>query len=126
MKTLGADPASADVDALGLAVVAVNIARSVVMATEGRIQMVPARWDCLRKCVSEYYITLGRLAMASRYLRGGGDMRKAARTKLAEVLGTTQRCDTAFAEAGQRSPLTTWDRQLDQVVELAIRITPSS
>jgi hypothetical protein len=45
-----------------------------------------------------------------------------AQTLLAEVLGAPLRCDRAFTAAGQRSPLTSTDHELDEAIGLAISI----
>uniref|UniRef100_A0ACD5WLL8 Uncharacterized protein n=1 Tax=Avena sativa TaxID=4498 RepID=A0ACD5WLL8_AVESA len=132
MKTLGDDPVSASADALGLAAHATTNARSAAMATGARIarllqagERVPARRDCLRKCVAEYDATVRRLTLAARDARiGGGDELSEAQRLLSEALGAPLRCDKAFADAGQMSPLSKADCQVDEAVGLALSILP--
>jgi hypothetical protein len=48
-----------------------------------------------------------------------------AQTLLAEVLGAPLRCDRAFTAAGQRSPLSSTDHELDEAIGLALTILPA-
>jgi pectinesterase inhibitor-like protein len=129
MKTLGADPESASMDAHDLAVDAVYIPMSAARSTGARIarlqlaETVPARRECLNKCAAEYNVTVRRLSDAGSYayVSGSEHLQKAQRL-LAETLGAPLRCDRAFTAAGQRSPLTSTDHELDEAIGLAISI----
>ncbi|KAM0880667.1 hypothetical protein ACQ4PT_033420 [Festuca glaucescens] len=118
LKTLRANPATAGADAPRLAAFAANIARSAAKATSARIgqlqaaETVPARRDCLAKCATEYHATVRRLSRAGRdAFIGDGDELREAQTLLAEALGAPLRCDRAFTDAGQKSPLSTADHE---------------
>ncbi|KAM0853405.1 hypothetical protein ACQ4PT_051100 [Festuca glaucescens] len=134
MKTLGADPESANLDAYDLAVDAVYMAMSAASArTTGariaRLQLaetVPARRECLNKCAAEYDVTVRRLSDAGNYAYVSGSYHlQLAHTLLAEALGAPLRCDRAFTAAGQRSPLSSTDHELDEAIGLAISILPT-
>jgi hypothetical protein len=68
-------------------------------------------------------VTVRRLSDAGSYayVSGSEHLQKAQRL-LAETLGAPLRCDRAFTAAGQRSPLTSTDHELDEAIGLAISI----
>ncbi|KAJ1288722.1 hypothetical protein BS78_02G110200 [Paspalum vaginatum] len=127
-----ADGASAtSADDRGLAAIAARAARATAKATGAKIarlqanETVPARRDCLAACAAEYAAAVRRLGRAARdAARGGGTLLQRAQTLLAEVTGTTARCDGAFDAARQYSPLDGADHGLDDQIELAIALLP--
>ena len=130
---LGRDAGSASADARGLAAIAARMARASAKDTGGRIsrmqanETVPARRDCLAACAAEYAAAVRRLGRAARgAARGGGAGLQRAQTLLAEAAGTPARCDGAFAAAGQDSPLAGADRGLNDEIELALSLLPST
>ncbi|KAF7013376.1 hypothetical protein CFC21_027462 [Triticum aestivum] len=130
VKTLGADPASATADELGLAVIALRMARATAKATGDHIAQLQAaetspRWRLgLDECAKDYAWTVSRLGRAAKdFATGGDEDRLTEVTALLEVRGTPVRCDKMFAFwAGESSPLTDADRELDGVIELAFNI----
>ncbi|KAK3126743.1 hypothetical protein QOZ80_7AG0561640 [Eleusine coracana subsp. coracana] len=129
MKTLLADRKSVSADTLGLAIIVLRIGRATAKATADKIaqrqgvETVPTRRDCLASCATEYAAAVRRLGRAARDA-AQGDL-QGAQNLLAEVTGTTARCEAAFAAAGQSSPLAGVDRELDDQLELAISFLPS-
>jgi pectinesterase inhibitor-like protein len=138
MKTMEADRASATADARGLAVIAARIARTAAKATADKIQAAlranetsPARWACLSACAAEYAATVRQLGHAARVAAGpagGGDRELAdAQALLAKAYGAPVTCDKQFSNAGlPDSPVSPADRQLDEVISLAIDFLPVS
>ncbi|XBI98115.1 hypothetical protein VPH35_018380 [Triticum aestivum] len=130
VKTLGAHPASATADELGLAVIALRMARVTAKATGDRIAQLraaetsPRRRLGLDECAKDYAWTVRRLERAVKdFATGGDEDRLREVTALLEVRGTPVRCDKMFVLwAGERSPLTDADRELDSVIELAFNI----
>jgi pectinesterase inhibitor-like protein len=108
------------------------MAMSAARATGARIarlqlaETVPARRECLNKCAAEYDVTVRRLSDAGSYayVSGSEHLQKAQRL-LAETLGAPLRCDRAFTAAGQRSPLSSTDHELDEAIGLALTILPA-
>ena len=131
VKTLGADPASATADELGLVVIAVRIAMATAKATGDRIARLqasetsPRRRLVLDECANDYALTVRWLGRASMDLAAGGDEDRLteAATLLEHVRGTPARCDKAFVLwAGERTPLTDADHELNGVTVLALKI----
>lgn len=129
VKTLGADPASATADELGLAVIAVRTARAAAKATGARIAQLqaaetsPQRRQFLDVCAKDYAATVRRLGRLARDAAAGGDGLTEADTLLEDVRGTPADCDKVFILwAGESSPLTDADRELDDVIVLAFKI----
>ena len=133
VKTLGADPASATADELGLAVIALRMAMATAKATGDRIARLraaetsPRRRLALDECAKDYTWTVRRLGRAAKYFAAGGDedrlTESEATTLLGDVRDTPARCDKAFVLwAGERSPLTDAGRELDDVMVLAFNI----
>ena len=133
VKTLGADPASAMADELGLVVIAVKIAMATAKATGDRIARLqasetsPRRRLVLDECANDYALTVRWLGRASMDLAAGGDedrlTESEATTLLGDVRDTPARCDKAFVLwAGERTPLTDADHELNGVTVLALKI----
>ncbi|XP_048553844.1 uncharacterized protein LOC125534780 [Triticum urartu] len=131
MVNMWADPASATADELGLVVIAVRIAGATAKATGDRIARLqaaetsPRRRLVLEQCAKDYALTVRRLGRAARDLAAGGDedMLTEAATLLEQVRGTPVRCDKAFLfRAGERTPLTDADHELNGVSWLALKI----
>ncbi|KAM3372888.1 hypothetical protein ACQJBY_019675 [Aegilops geniculata] len=131
VKTLGADPASATADELGLVVIAVRIAGATAKATGDRVAQLqaaetsPRRRLVLNECAKDYALTVRRLGRAAGDFAAGGDEDRLteAATLLEQVRGTPVRCDKAFIfRAGERTPLTHADHELNDVTVLALKI----
>ncbi|XBJ19935.1 hypothetical protein VPH35_010845 [Triticum aestivum] len=132
VKTLGADPASATADELGLAVIALRMAMVTAKDTGDRIARLqaaetsPRRRLALDECAR---ITPGPCAgwgAPPRTSPRADEDRlteSEATTLLGDVRDTPARCDKAFVLwAGERSPLTDAGCELDDVMVLAFNI----
>ncbi|KAL6897270.1 hypothetical protein ACP4OV_006966 [Aristida adscensionis] len=133
LRTLQSDSRASAADERGLFAIAARAGQARAKATEAKIEArlaaetAAARRDGLAACARVFATAAHRLGAAARDVThdvGAGGLRWAQRD-LSHAFNAPDRCDGAFAAAGQQgSPLSANDREIDKVLELAASILP--
>ena len=135
IRTFQADRASAAAaDARGLAAVAARIAETKANATAARVAALSAtetdarRRDRLAVCAEVYSDAVDQLAQAAEDLAHGegGAGADDAVTQLSAALDAPGKCEDAFGEVDDTSPLAAEDAEFKKLATIALAVAASS
>ncbi|KAL6897271.1 hypothetical protein ACP4OV_006967 [Aristida adscensionis] len=133
LRTLQSDSRASAADARGLFAIAARAGRARAKATEAKVEAqlaaetAAARRDGLAACARVFATAARQLGHAAGDVAGDGGAEglRRAQLDLSHAINAPDRCDDAFAAAGQKgSPLSDDDREIDKVLELAASILP--